>query len=43
MLPPDAASSLPASSFFMDIIIPLVGFVLLALQHRDGRLATRLI
>jgi hypothetical protein len=23
--------------FYMDIIVPLVGFVLLALQHRYGR------
>jgi len=29
--------------FYMDIIIPLVGFVLLALQHRYGRPYTRLI
>jgi hypothetical protein len=29
--------------FYMDIIIPLVGFVLLALQHRYGRPFPRLI
>jgi hypothetical protein len=29
--------------FYMDIIIPLVGFVLLALQHHYGRPAARLI
>ena len=29
--------------FYMDIIIPLVGFVLLALQHRYGRPAASLI
>ena len=29
--------------FYMDIIIPLVGFVLLALQHRYGRPSASLI
>ena len=29
--------------FYMDVIVPLIGFVLLALQHRYGRPFGRLI